>query len=44
VLALYASTLILRYEAGLRGRRSAWCLLTGLVLVAAVLPITHFAA
>jgi ABC-type uncharacterized transport system permease subunit len=44
VLTLYAGVLLLRYEVGLRGRRSAWWLLTGLGLVVVVLPITHFAA
>lgn len=41
--ALYATFLVLRRETGLGGRRGAWWLLTGLVVVALVLPITHFA-
>lgn len=40
----YAAALLLRREAGVRGRRAAWLLLLGLVLVAVVLPITHFAS
>lgn len=44
VFALYAGLLVLRREAGLRGRRAAWWQLVGLMLVALVLPITHFAA
>ncbi len=40
---LYAMLAVLRREAGLGGRRSAWWLLAGLGLVAIVLPITHFA-
>jgi ABC-type uncharacterized transport system permease subunit len=42
--ALYAALLVLRREVGLRGRRAAWGLIAGLVLVCLVLPITHFAA
>jgi ABC-type uncharacterized transport system permease subunit len=41
---VYASLLVLRREAGLRGRRLAWFLLTGFLLVAIVLPLTHFAS
>lgn len=44
IWALYATTLLLRREAGIRGRRGAWLLLAGLALVAVVLPITHFAS
>lgn len=40
----YATVLVLRHEAGLRGRRSAVLLVAGLALVAVVLPITHFAS
>lgn len=42
--ALYAIVLLLRRESGLRGRRAAALLLLGFVLVAVVLPITHFAS
>jgi ABC-type uncharacterized transport system permease subunit len=41
---LYVALLVLRREAGLRGRRAAWLLLAGFALVAVVLPITHFAS
>ena len=34
----------LRREAGLRGRRFAWLLLTGFALIAVVLPLAHFAS
>ncbi len=44
VWVFYATVLILRREAGLRGRRVAWLLLVGLALVAGVLPLTHFAS
>jgi len=44
IWALYGLTLVLRWEAGVRGRRLAWSLLTGFALVAVVLPLTHFAA
>lgn len=44
IWALYATFLVLRHEASLRGRRAAWLLLAGLTLVAVVLPITHFAS
>lgn len=43
IWAVYALTLLLRREAGLRGHRLAWSLLTGFALVAVVLPLTHFA-
>ncbi len=42
--ALYGVSLVLRHEAGLRGRRLASLLLAGFVALAIVLPITHFAA
>ena len=41
---VYAAILILRAEAGLRGRRAAGFLLFGFALVAVVLPLTHFAS
>ena len=44
VWALYAFALLLRREAGIRGRRAAWLQLAGLALVAVVLPLTHFAS
>ena len=44
IWALYASTLVLRRELGLRGTRLAWSLVSGFVLVAVVLPLTHFAS
>jgi ABC-type uncharacterized transport system permease subunit len=40
----YALALAVRWEAGIRGRRFARLLLGGLVLVVAVVPLTHFAA
>ena len=43
--AVYGSYLALRFFAGLRGRRAAYVLLAGFVLVAIVrlaLPVTHF--
>lgn len=40
----YATVLVLRHEAALRGRRSAVLLVAGLAVVAVVLPITHFAS
>jgi ABC-type uncharacterized transport system permease subunit len=43
ILALYAALLVLRRE-GWRGRRAALLNLAGFVLVAIVLPITHFAS
>lgn len=42
--ALVATILVLRHEAGLQGRRAAWLHVTGIVFVAVVLPITHFAS
>jgi ABC-type uncharacterized transport system permease subunit len=44
IWVLYVLALVVRWEAGVRGRRFARLLLVGLVLVAAVLPVTHFAA
>jgi ABC-type uncharacterized transport system permease subunit len=44
IWVLYALALVVRWEAGIRGRRFARLLLAGLVLVVAVLPMTHFAA
>jgi ABC-type uncharacterized transport system permease subunit len=44
IWALYAVTLVLRREVGLRGTRLAWPLLTGFLLVAVVLPLTHYAS
>jgi ABC-type uncharacterized transport system permease subunit len=44
IWVLYALALLIRWEAGVRGRRFARLLLAGLVLVVAVLPLTHFAA
>jgi ABC-type uncharacterized transport system permease subunit len=41
---LVATVLALRLEVGLRGRRAATLLTAMLVLIAAVLPITHFAS
>jgi ABC-type uncharacterized transport system permease subunit len=43
--AVYGGFLVLRFAAGLRGRRAAYVLLAGFVLVAVVrlaLPVTHF--
>jgi ABC-type uncharacterized transport system permease subunit len=42
--AAVATLLVLRREVGLRGRRAASLQLIALVLVAVVLPITHFAS
>jgi ABC-type uncharacterized transport system permease subunit len=42
ILALYAGLLVLRHE-GWSGRRAALLNLAGFVLVAVVLPLTHFA-
>ena len=42
ILGVYATFLVLRHE-GRRGRRAALLNLTGFVLVAIVLPLTHFA-
>lgn len=44
IWGVYAVALVLRREAGLRGRRLAWTLLAGFGLVAVVLPLTHFAS
>ena len=44
VWAFYGIVLLLRREAGLQGRRLAWSLTVGAVLVAVVLPLTHFAS
>ena len=44
IWAFYGLALLLRREAGLQGRRLAWTLVAGAVLVAVVLPLTHFAA
>ncbi|RDI74115.1 ABC-type putative transport system permease component [Gaiella occulta] len=44
IWAVYATGLVLRREAGLRGRRFASLLLAGFALVAVVLPLTHFAS
>jgi len=44
IWAFYGLALLLRREAGLQGRRFAWTLVAGAVLVAIVLPLTHFAA
>lgn len=44
IWVLYALALVVRWEAGVRGRRFARLLLAGALLVAAVLPLTHFAA
>jgi len=44
ICAFYGVVLILRREAGLRGRRFAGLLVLGAALVAVVLPLTHFAS
>jgi ABC-type uncharacterized transport system permease subunit len=44
IWAFFGIVLLLRREAGLQGRRLAWSLVSGAVLVAVVLPLTHFAA
>ena len=44
IWAFYAAALLLRHELGLRGRRLAWLLVAGTVLVVVVLPLTHFAS
>jgi ABC-type uncharacterized transport system permease subunit len=44
IWALCAAGLVLRREAGLRGRRFAGLLVSGFVLVVVVLPLTHFAS
>ena len=43
IWVFYLLLLLLRREAGLLGRRLAWSLLAGVLLVAVVLPLTHFA-
>ncbi|HET8743877.1 MAG TPA: cytochrome c biogenesis protein CcsA [Gaiella sp.] len=43
IWVLYTLALVVRWEAGVRGRRFARLLLGGAVLVVAVLPVTHFA-
>ena len=41
--AIYAAFLVLRYEAGWRGRRTAYLALAAFSLVAVTLvPVTHF--
>lgn len=40
---VYAASVILRREAGLRGRRLAWLLLFGFLVAAVLFPVTHFA-
>ena len=44
IWAYYGIVLLLRREAALQGRRLAWSLTVGAVLVAVVLPLTHFAS
>jgi ABC-type uncharacterized transport system permease subunit len=44
IWVVYALALLVRWEAGVRGRRFARLLLVGALLVVAVLPLTHFAA
>ena len=44
IWVFYGLALLLRREAGLQGRRLAWALVAGAVLVAVVLPLTHFAS
>jgi ABC-type uncharacterized transport system permease subunit len=44
IWAFYGLALVLRREAGLQGRRLAWVLVAGAMLVAVVLPLTHFAS
>ena len=44
VWAVYAAVLVLRHEAGVRAGRAARLTLLSFVLVALVLPITHFAS
>ncbi|MGH3104372.1 MAG: cytochrome c biogenesis protein CcsA [Gaiellaceae bacterium] len=41
---VYAGFLLLRRVAGLHGRRAAYVSLSGLAVVALILPVTHFAA
>jgi ABC-type uncharacterized transport system permease subunit len=44
--AVYATFLVLRYEAGWRGRRAAYLAIAGFLLVVAVrvgaVPLSHF--
>ena len=40
---VYAASLILRYEAGWRGRRGAYLVLSGFALVVTILPLAHLA-
>jgi ABC-type uncharacterized transport system permease subunit len=43
VWAAYVGFLLLRFEAGWRGKRTAYLALAGLVLViAALVPVSHF--
>jgi ABC-type uncharacterized transport system permease subunit len=44
IWTVFAALLLLRRETGLRGRRAARLVLVGFVLVAVVLPLTHFAS
>lgn len=44
IWVVYALALLVRWEADVRGRRFARLLLAGVLLVVAVLPLTHFAA
>ena len=44
IWALFAAAVLLRREAGLRGRRAALLVLAGFALVGVVLPLTHFAS
>jgi ABC-type uncharacterized transport system permease subunit len=44
IWTVFATTLVLRREVGLRGSRAAQLVLIGFALVAVVLPLTHFAA
>ena len=44
IWTVFATTLVLRREVGLRGSRAAQLVVIGFALVAVVLPLTHFAA
>ena len=44
IMAFYGAALVLRREGALAGRRLAWAVLGGFVLVGIVLPLTHFAS
>jgi ABC-type uncharacterized transport system permease subunit len=44
IWVLYALALVVRWEAGVRGRRFARLLFAGVALVVVALPLTHFAA